>query len=49
MQEKEIIIIGAGISGLYAAYKLKTLHPNINITILEQNQIGGRMGSQSFE
>ena len=49
MQEKEIIIIGAGISGLYAAYKLKTLHPNTNITILEQNQIGGRMGSQLFE
>ena len=49
MQEKEIIIIGAGISGLYAAYKLKKLHPNTNITILEQNQIGGRMGSQLFE
>ena len=49
MQEKEIIIIGAGISGLYAAYKLKTLYPKSNITILEQNQIGGRMGSQSFE
>ena len=49
MQEKEIIIIGAGISGLYAAYKLRKLHPTTNITILEQNQIGGRMGSQSFE
>ena len=49
MQEKEIVIIGAGISGLYAAYKLRKLHPNTNITILEQNQIGGRMGSQSFE
>ena len=49
MQEKEIIIIGAGISGLYAAYKLKTLHPKSNITILEQNWIGGRMGSQLFE
>ena len=49
MQEKEIIIIGAGISGLYAAYKLKTLYPKSNITILEQNQIGGRMGTQSFE
>ena len=49
MQEKEIIIIGAGISGLYAAYKFKNLHPNSNITILEQNHIGGRMGSQLFE
>jgi len=49
MQKKEIIIIGAGISGLYAAYKFKTLHPKSNITILEQNWIGGRMGSQLFE
>jgi hypothetical protein len=49
MQEKEIIIIGAGISGLYSAYKLQTLHPKSNITILEQNWIGGRMGSQLFE
>lgn len=49
MQEKEIIIIGAGISGLYSAYKLKSIYPKSNITILEQNQIGGRMGTQSFE
>jgi hypothetical protein len=49
MQEKEIIIIGAGISGLYSAYKLKYLYPKSKITILEQNQIGGRMGTQSFE
>jgi protoporphyrinogen oxidase len=47
--QKKIIIIGGGISGLYAAYKLKTLHPESNITILEQNWIGGRMGSQLFE
>ena len=49
MQEKKIIIIGAGISGLYAAYKIQSLHPKSNITILEQNWIGGRMGSQLFE
>jgi len=47
MQEEEIIIIGSGISGLYAAYKLKSIHPNSKITILEQNRmIGGRMGKQ---
>lgn len=49
MQKKEIIIIGAGISGLYAAYKLKTLYPKSKITILEKNCIGGRMGNQFFE
>jgi hypothetical protein len=46
---QEIIIIGAGIAGLYTAYKFKILHPNCKITILEQNLIGGRIGSQLFE
>lgn len=45
----KIIIIGAGIAGLYAAYKFKTLNPKNKITILEQNCIGGRMGSKLFE
>jgi protoporphyrinogen oxidase len=45
----QIIIIGAGIAGLYAAYKFKTLNPKNKITILEQNCIGGRMGSKLFE
>jgi hypothetical protein len=49
MQGKKIIIIGAGISGLYAAYRIKMLYPKSNITILEQKWIGGRMGSQFFE
>jgi L-2-hydroxyglutarate oxidase LhgO len=49
MQEKKIIIIGAGISGLYAAYKIKMLYPKSNITILEQKWIGGRIGSQFFQ
>jgi hypothetical protein len=49
MQGKKIIIIGAGISGLYSAYKIKMLYPTSNITILEQKWIGGRMGSQFFE
>ena len=49
MEGKKIIIIGAGISGLYTAYKIKILYPKSKITILEQNWIGGRMGSQFFE
>lgn len=43
----QLIIIGAGISGLYAAYKLKNLYSSI--TILEKNSIGGRVGSQLFQ
>jgi hypothetical protein len=45
----DIIIIGAGISGLYSAYKLKKKYPNTNILILEKsNYIGGRMGNEDF-
>jgi hypothetical protein len=43
----QLIIIGAGISGLYAAYKLKNQYSSI--TILEKNSIGGRIGSQLFQ
>ena len=40
----DIIIIGSGIAGLYAAYKIKTLSPETRYLILEKNkksQIGG--------
>ena len=40
----DIIIIGAGIAGLYTHYLLKLNNPNINILILESsNRIGGRI------
>jgi len=43
------IIIGAGISGLYTAYKIKKKYPNETILILESNnKIGGRMGIEKF-
>jgi hypothetical protein len=50
-EKKEIVIIGAGIAGLYAAYKIRILYPVKKITILEANykkEIGGRMGSRQF-
>ena len=33
----DIIIIGAGMSGLYTAYKAIQKYPNLKITILEKN------------
>jgi protoporphyrinogen oxidase len=45
----DFIIIGAGISGLYAAYQLKQKYPKIRLCILEkEHRIGGRMGSEKF-
>jgi len=48
----DIIIIGAGICGLYCAYKLLLKNPNLKILILEKNSkknIGGRVGNYLFE
>ena len=48
-QKYETIIIGAGIAGLYAAYKIKKKDPDHNLIILErENHIGGRMGTVNF-
>jgi len=46
-----IIIVGAGIAGLYCAFLLKKRHPESNILVLEKgtkSEIGGRMGSKPF-
>lgn len=46
-RKKTCVIIGAGFSGLAAAYKLK--NANWNVTVLEaRNRIGGRVFSQTF-
>ena len=46
-QRKSCVIIGAGFSGLAAAYQLK--NAGWNVTILEaRNRIGGRVFSQTF-
>jgi hypothetical protein len=47
----DIIIIGSGISGLYAAYNIQQMSPNTTFIILEKNKkdyIGGRTGNDFF-
>uniref|UniRef100_A0A6C0F860 Amine oxidase domain-containing protein n=1 Tax=viral metagenome TaxID=1070528 RepID=A0A6C0F860_9ZZZZ len=47
----DIIIIGAGIAGLYSAYNIKKMSPKTTFLILEQNKkqwLGGRMGNENF-
>jgi monoamine oxidase len=44
----DYVIIGCGISGLYAAYNIQKKYPNAKITILEKEKIGGRIGLKEF-
>ena len=47
----DIIIIGTGMSGLYSAYNIKNINPNISFLILEKykkNWIGGRTSNDMF-
>lgn len=47
----DIIIIGAGIAGLYSAYTIKKMSPNTKYLILEKNNkqsIGGRINTDSY-
>ena len=47
----DIIIIGSGISGLYAAYNIQKMSPSTSFIILEKykkNWIGGRTSNDMF-
>ena len=47
----DIIIIGAGIAGLYSAYNIKQMSPNTSFMVLEKYKkqwIGGRMSNEEF-
>jgi len=47
----DVVIIGSGISGLYAAYNIKRHNPNLSIIVLEKHKrrwIGGRTGNEPF-
>jgi hypothetical protein len=47
----DLIIIGSGMAGLYFAYKIKKLYPDLSFLILEKykkNWIGGRTSNDNF-
>lgn len=47
----DIIIVGSGIAGLYSAFLIKKMNPNIKFLILEKykkNWIGGRVSNEKF-
>jgi glycine/D-amino acid oxidase-like deaminating enzyme len=47
----DIIIVGSGISGLYSAYKIRKMYPELSVLILEKygsKWIGGRTNNESF-
>jgi len=46
----DVIIVGAGIAGLYSAYTLKKNNPEITFKILEgETEIGGRAQTRTFQ
>ena len=49
-KKSKVIIIGAGLAGLSAAYKLRQKNPDIALTLLEsRNRIGGRVFSHQID
>ena len=48
--QADIVVVGAGVSGLYATYQLLKKNPNQKIYIVEQlNRIGGRLDSDNIK
>jgi len=50
-KQYDIIIVGAGLAGLYSAYKIKQISPKTNLLVLESNKnpyVGGRIGNDLF-
>lgn len=49
-QTDDVVIIGAGMGGLYAAHLLKEKHPELSVVVLEKSgRIGGRAGYHNFQ
>ena len=51
MHEYDIIIVGAGIAGLYAGYNIQKMNPKKTFIIIERDKkdwIGGRIGNEDF-
>ena len=47
----DVIIVGAGIAGLYSAFNIKQMSPNTSFMVLEKYKkqwIGGRLNNEDF-
>ena len=50
MPDKDVIIIGGGISGLSALHFLRQLHPDLSVTLYEaDNRLGGTIGTDHVD
>ena len=50
MQTYDVVIIGGGIAGCYAAYRLRQLHPAISLIVVEsEDRLGGRAQTEMFQ
>ena len=49
--EYDVVIVGSGISGLYAAYNIKKHAPHLSVQVLEKHKklwVGGRTSNETF-
>lgn len=47
---KKVVIVGGGITGLAAAYRLRKTSPEVDITIIEpSSQLGGKVSTDRFD
>lgn len=47
---KKVVIVGGGITGLAAAYRLQTLAPEINVTLIERDtRLGGKISTERVD
>ena len=47
---KKVAIVGGGITGLAAAYRLQTLAPEINVTLIERDtRLGGKISTERVD
>jgi hypothetical protein len=49
MTDFDVVVVGAGIAGLYATYKVLKMAPTLNVLLLEKSdEVGGRLETANF-